>query len=477
MLELARSAADRPAELLALRHRVLARMECGKIHEVESDIRAFARIADELRQPVYGWYVFLWRGYLAHMRGELDEVETCIDHVERIGALVGSRNSVMLALTQRFWVLAERLDEEGMRALLRPLVESVDDQVPTSQVVLQLFPGMPREGHRAAFPLLPQLLDDLPVDAEWLNFLAVFATTLFEDEAPAEYAAMVYDRLLPHRARFVVDGMRARRGSVEHYLGMLASLTDDVDASESHFARALVANGGAPMHVATTLRARGIAGRRRGDERGVVDLAAARDAYRQMGLTARTAETESMLGPLSRLASPNIFVREGAAWRLTYAGRTTVVKHSKGMADIASLLSQPHHEVHVLDITGGPVVPRRRNLGPVLDAKAKAAYRRRLADLQEAADEGDETAAAEREALVAQLASAYGMGGRARTTGATTERARSAVTLRIRNAIARIEVEHSGLGRHLRVAVRTGTFCAYEPEPEVTWLLGPGLTS
>ncbi len=477
MLELARLAADRPAELLALRHRVLARMECGKIREVESDVRAFAGIAVQLRQPVYAWYVPLWRGYLAHMRGELDEVQACIGEVDRIGALVGSRNSVMLALTQRLWVLAERLDEVGMRALLKPLVEAVDDQVPTSQVVLQLFPGMPREGHRAAFPLLPQVVEDLPVDAEWLNYLAVFASTLFEEEAPAEFAAVVYDRLGPHRDRYVVDGIGAgAHGSVEHYLAMLASLTGDGDASEAHFARALVANGAAPLHVATTLRARGIARRRRGEDRGMVDLAAARNAYRQMGLSARTAEMESMLGPPAGSGEANRFVREGAVWRVTYAARSTTVRHSKGMADIADLLSQPHHEIHVLDIIGGPV-PRQGDLGPVLDAQAKAAYNRRLADLQEAADDGDESATAEREALVAQLASAYGMGGRARPTGATAERARSAVTLRIRSAIARIEHEHPELGRHLRVTVRTGTFCAYEPERDMTWRLTPGLTS
>lgn len=122
---------------------------------------------------------------------------------------------------------------------------------------------------------------------------------------------------------------------------MLTSLTGDVDASEAHFARALIANAAAPLHVATTLRARGIARRRRGEQRGVADLVAAQDAYRTMGLTARTAQIESILSDRSDSDGSNTFVREGAVWRLTYAGRTTTVKHSKGMHDIAALLAVP----------------------------------------------------------------------------------------------------------------------------------------
>ena len=109
--------------------------------------------------------------------------------------------------------------------------------------------------------------------------------------------------------------------------------------------------------------------------------------------------------------------------------------------------------------------------GPLLDEQARSAYRRRLDELREAADDGDEAAQAERDALIAELSAAYGLGGRQRRTGATAERARSAVTLRIRDAIARIGLEHPELGRHLRASVRTGVFCSYQPEQPVDWQL------
>ena len=113
----------------------------------------------------------------------------------------------------------------------------------------------------------------------------------------------------------------------------------------------------------------------------------------------------------------------------------------------------------------------------MLDPQARAAYRQRLADLDEeiddAATDGDgerqERATREREFLVAELTSAYGLGGRSRRTGDPAERARSTVTARLREAVKRIDDVHPELARHLRASVRTGTFCVYDPEEPVTW--------
>jgi hypothetical protein len=113
----------------------------------------------------------------------------------------------------------------------------------------------------------------------------------------------------------------------------------------------------------------------------------------------------------------------------------------------------------------------------VLDAPARAAYRRRVIELEEQAEEADAAGdvgrsgsiAAERDALIEQLTAAYGLGGRARRVGSSAERARTAVTARIREAMRRIEQAHPSLGLHLRRAVRTGTFCVYEPGQATRW--------
>ena len=70
-----------------------------------------------------------------------------------------------------------------------------------------------------------------------------------------------------------------------------------------------------------------------------------------------------------------------------------------------------------------------------------------------------------------ELSRAYGLSGRARTTGDPAERVRKAVTNRIKHSLNRIADEHEPLGRHLTNSVRTGTFCSYDPEHPVDWQL------
>ena len=75
---------------------------------------------------------------------------------------------------------------------------------------------------------------------------------------------------------------------------------------------------------------------------------------------------------------------------------------------------------------------------------------------------------------VSELAAAVGgltVASRARTS----ERARKAVTNRIRQSAARIGALHPGLGLHLRNAVHTGTLCVYTPDRPAPWSFEPGL--
>jgi hypothetical protein len=114
-------------------------------------------------------------------------------------------------------------------------------------------------------------------------------------------------------------------------------------------------------------------------------------------------------------------------------------------------------------------------IGAPLDAQAKAAYRRRLAEIEEDIEEartmGDDERAgqaeAERDFLVRELARAIGLGGRDRRVGSAAERARASVTRAVREAMTRIRAHHPALGAHLDRAVHTGAYCAYLPDPRV----------
>ena len=177
----------------------------------------------------------------------------------------------------------------------------------------------------------------------------------------------------------------------------------------------------------------------------------------------------------------NVFRREGDHWSVGFEGRTVHVRDLKGMRYLAELLFHPGREFHVLDMVGSQTGQRTAlgDAGQILDERAKTAYRRRLAEIEEdiqqahALEDTDREAQAdaERDFLVRELASAVGLGGRDRRAASDSERARSGVTRALRQAIARIGEHHPQLGEHLTSSIRTGTHCAYVPDPgaPATW--------
>jgi hypothetical protein len=187
-----------------------------------------------------------------------------------------------------------------------------------------------------------------------------------------------------------------------------------------------------------------------------------------------------------------IFEQEGDVWRATYAEVTIRIRHSRGLALLSHLLRHPGEELHVqvLDglvpsVGGGgdhpPVstdaLPRDGmsfslgDAGPVLDDRARAEYRRRLAELQAEVDDAERcndpgraaSARAEIEALTDELRAAAGLGGRVRRAASDVDRIRTAVTRRIRAAIEQLGKLNPALGAHLERSVRTGFTCCYSP--------------
>ena len=115
--------------------------------------------------------------------------------------------------------------------------------------------------------------------------------------------------------------------------------------------------------------------------------------------------------------------------------------------------------------------------GDMLDAPARAAYRRRLrglqADLEEAEQINDagrvSRTQSEMEMIGAQLAAAFGHGGRARRAASAVERARINVKNSIALALKRIRQHDKDLWRHLSTALKTGTVCSYRPDRAIPW--------
>jgi energy-coupling factor transporter ATP-binding protein EcfA2 len=170
-------------------------------------------------------------------------------------------------------------------------------------------------------------------------------------------------------------------------------------------------------------------------------------------------------------APPRIDLRrEGEFWALAHAGQPAIrLKHSKGLGYLQYLLDQPGRETHVLELVGTEHVPG--DAGPVLDARAKTAYRQRLDDLRDELAEADRfgdrgrvaRAQEEIETIAEQLAGAVGLGGRDRRAASDVERARVNVQRRLKDTVDRIAAVDAGLGRYLAAAIKTGTYCSYTP--------------
>ncbi len=448
IVQIASADGDRPGELLGRRLLVVAFLEKGDLAAANQQIVAFERVATAIKQPLYSWYVPLWRGMQAFIAGRYDEANRLADEALQVGARAHSVNAAMLACVLRWMVLYQqgRFDESLIEAELMLEVMGGVGAIYTDvlRAVCAALSGRTEE----ARPLLRALrdgIDGLDVDSEWLPTMCQWSEGI-SAVGDTEACEITYERLLPVRHLFGVEGIgAASHGSMEYHLGILARALGRDDDARTHLERAIEANErlGAPVHAA---RARSQLGVLRGSDRSLSD-------------------------------SANLFRREGELWILSYEGVVVRVKDAKGLHDIVALLARPGVEIAALDlISNGAVVVSAGSL-ETLDEKARELFKQRLRDLEEEIESaealsdtvGAERGRAERDALVHELTSAYGLGGRARRAGDPSERARTTVTRRIRDAIGRIAEVHPSLGRHLQNSVRTGTFCSYVPEQTIDW--------
>ena len=184
----------------------------------------------------------------------------------------------------------------------------------------------------------------------------------------------------------------------------------------------------------------------------------------------------------------SVFKREGEYWTLDFQGRVARLRDRSGLRYVATLLANPNREILALDLVNGPTIQpigngskdgdltasSVREVVPLLDDRAKAAYRARLDELEGELSEAErfndpERASrvrAERDAVTRELARAVGLGGRDRPSGSPAERARISVTKSIKTALNSIATANPALGRYLEATIRTGTYCSYSPDPQ-----------
>jgi AAA ATPase domain len=442
--------------LLARRLLLVALLEQGDVSGAEEQALAYERLARRLAIPRYGWLPEIWRALRAQLDGDPDGALEHAAAAEAIGRLAHSFNAELMAFAVRLQAHLDRGTAAEYAGDVQALLAQAGPDLPAMYYAaparLLLAAGEASQARALLRHLKAHPERGRPRDAEWLEChwaMADLAISLDDRAAAALLAA----ELAPHEKLWAVDGIGgAVFGTVAEQLGRLAAYLGRPDEAASY-------------------------------------LAAARDRYERAGTPALLARLGAR-APGAEVPPPGVdgpaaagrLQRTGPVWQVEWRGRHSTVPDSKGIRDLAVLLGHPGQPVPALDLVeaggGPPAAAAGGSLGPVLDATARRAYKQRLADLEEELAEAEDNAdlgrlemlRAERSMLAAELAAALGLGGRDRFAGDPAERARKAVTMRIRAAISAVAEQDDALARHLRNAVRTGRVCSYQPEEAVSWV-------
>jgi tetratricopeptide (TPR) repeat protein len=457
------AAAAGETELVLEAHlcRLVALLELGE-PSFTVELGTFTRLAEQAAIPRYLYLARSRQATAASLTGPLESVDELITAAAAYGERISEPDTWGVQASQLIGLAMVRHDWTRLHGLAaargQPLTPP---EFAWHERAWMLIEAGDRDGAAALVAASPAIA----AGYRWRH-TAMLAGVAELAAAVADHVrcAALYDQLLPMADEFaVVGGAVFTTGPVALQLGLLAAALGRPEDAKAHLDEAV----------------------RRCDRLGAALLATRARAERARVLAGHehhAAEAGNRAAEQGRTAGVNVFRRDGDVWTVAFHGRSVPLRDAKGLRDLAVLLAAPGQEVLATDLAAGASSQTAAAVGalgadPVLDDRARAAYRTRLADLDDelaTADahhdlERSARLAAERDALIDELARATGLGGRRRRLGDTTERARTTVTARIRDAIRRIEQAHPELGQHLRASIVTGTRCAYRPAETVWW--------
>ncbi len=481
ILALARGCGDREHELAGLGWKLSNLIERGDLATARPLAIEHQRLAETLGAPGPRINAASRRAALAFAEGAWSEGVLHADVAFDLGERHGDDAAALLHAAQRALPALLRGDREELARVARVLDEHGGRVIHAA--ALRALAARVRlalgERERARSELGALAVDNwaaIPVDFVQLGAFALLADLVVELDERA-LAPSLLRKLAPYAARNATLGTAAVLGSLARHTAQLAALADDDAAAERHLRAALAhdrAMGAAPF-VAWSAFALADVLARRGDP-GVAALRIeAIELATRLELAPLLVAAETTVVP--RAASVARLVRDGDHWSIERGGEVTRVKHQRGLELIAALVAQPARELHALDLVGGAgderTAVREERGEALLDPRAIRELRSRVLDLEEDLAEAEarhdvaraERARDERDAIAQHLADTLGLGGKSRRAADATERARISATVAIRRALQMLVARAPDVGRHLSRSIRTGTSCAYRPNP------------
>lgn len=448
LADVAAHLSDAEARLKAHLWLLTVAAETLDVSELNRQVRALERLGEESRKALF--FAATRRLMLDLMRGRADTVAPLLALARETADALPDGDMVVLGLTGYGAVQAGDRSDEVVTVTRGG--EALAEQEGIREVVAEiawiyLGIGLPDDARRLASTFDQRVLSGLPRDHNYLLILQLLLDVALATGLD-ELVETITPLLLPYAGRAVINA-----GAV-----MFHGVTDDT------LARACERLGDAER--AAALREKALA------------------TYRRIGATWWRERLEAEVPATSEPErSTAMTLRPGPAgvWLVGRGSEESAIPARRGLEHLHTLLTQPGTEVPALRLAGGVETVEQAGLGEVVDAEALAAYRRRLTEIDTELDEADAWGdaargaklTAERDALLAEVSAATGLGGRPRTSGSGAERARVTVRKAIATALDAIHGADPVVARHLTTHVRTGLRCSYQPDPDapVEWRL------
>lgn len=503
LLLLAERLGDRELAWQGRAWRVVDRMTIGDAVGVDEDLQLLVERADAIRQPRFRWMAMNFCVTRALWRGHWREAEALAQESWQLGIEIGDALAQAAAPFQ-LYLVARELGREQDENMARAAVQRFPESPMIRAVLITVLLDLDRRGEaQSEFDQLA-LGDFASVSRESrLGALALLAEACGRlHDVPR--ARVLRTLLQPFADYNIMYSGNVCFGSAARYLGELAGVCADWEAAAAHFEVASARNRqmGACAPLAWTQYAAARMWRQRAVgssesaafiERARTLLAEARSLAVTLSMVRLQHAVTELAGELDTVAAPErpalepgrvvaprpgTFRRDGDYWTIDDGGDLVRIKHILGFAYIAALLQQPRVEVHVLDLAGGSEhesSATARSTEPLLDARSRANYRTRLAEIRSEIEEAQgfndigrlERLQAEEGQLKREISRAFGLHGRNRPSGSALERARLNVTRAIKTAIRKLSEADANLGHYFATTIKTGNLCCYTPDPRV----------